>query len=113
VQDDRANRKYRKISGDSGSGERELGVGVRFRDDLAVRTAGAAGLGAGAQGLVDDGLDGARASATFGAAAEATVDLLGIAGKVRRSVDGAADILVADDVTGTNNHENGRPIGDA
>ena len=80
---------------------------------LAVGATGAAGLGAGTQGLVDDRLDGACAPAAFGAAAEATVDLLGIAGKVRRSVDGAADILVADDVTGTNNHENGRPIGDA
>ena len=77
---------------------------------MAVRASGAAGLGAGAQGLVDDGLDGARASAAFGTAAEATVDLLGIAGKVLRGVDGAADILVADDVTGANNHENGRPI---
>ena len=86
---------------------------MRLHAGLAVRASGAAGLGAGAQGLVDDGLDGARASATFGAAAEATINLLGITGKVRRSVDRTADILVADDVTGTNNHETGRPIGDA
>ena len=79
----------------------------------AVRATGTAFLGAGAEGFVDDGLDGARAAAAFGAAAEATIDLLGIAGKVHRSVDGAANILVADDVAGTNNHENGRPIGDA
>ncbi len=102
-------RHYLVISADSGSRERELGVGVRLYAGLAVRASGAAGLGAGAEGLVDDGLDGARASAAFGAAAEATIDLLGIAGKVRRSVDGAADILVADDVTGTNDHENGSP----
>ena len=98
---------------DSGGCERELRVGVRLHTGLAVRASGAAGLGAGAQGLVDDGLDGARASAAFGTATEATIDLLGIAGKVLRSVDRTADILVADDVTGTNDHENGRPIGDA
>lgn len=99
----------------SGSRERELGVGVgvRLHAGLAVRATGAAGFGAGAQGFVDDGLDGARASAAFGTATEATIDLLGIAGKVLRSVDRTADILVADDVTGTNDHENGRPIGDA
>ena len=50
----------------------------------AVRAAGAAGLGASSQSLVDDGLDGARATAAFCAAAEAAVDLLGIAGKVLR-----------------------------
>lgn len=88
-------------------------MGVRLRGGLAVRASGTAGLGAGAQGLVDNGLDGARASAAFGAAAEAAIDLLGIAGKILRGVDGAADIMVADDVTGTNNHETGRPIGDA
>ena len=97
----------------SGGRERELGVGVWLHIVLAVRASGAAGLGTGAQGLVDDGLDGAGAPAAFGAAAEATVDLLGIAGKVRRGINRAADILVADDVTGTDNHENGRPIGDA
>jgi hypothetical protein len=79
----------------------------------AVRAAGAAGLGASPQSLVDDGLDGARATAAFGAAAEAAVDLLGIAGKVLRSLDGTADIVVAKDVTGTDNHKSGRPIGDA
>ena len=104
---------YLAIFADSGGRERELGVGVRLSAGLAVRASGAAGLGAGAQGLVDDGLDGARAPAAFGAADEATIDLLGIAGKVRRRGNGAADILVADDVTGTNDHENGRPIGDA
>jgi hypothetical protein len=79
----------------------------------AMRAARAAGLGASPQRLVDDGLDGARASAAFGAAAEAAVDLLGIAGKVLRGLDGTADIVVAKDVTGTDNHKNGRPIGGA
>ena len=97
----------------SGGRERELGRDMRLSGGRVVRASGAAGLGAGAQGFVNDGLDGARASAAFGAAAEAAIDLLGIAGKVLRRLHGAADIVVADDVTGTNNHESGRPIGDA
>jgi len=44
-----------------------------------MRASGTARLGAIAQGLINDGLDGARASATFNAAAEAPVELLGIA----------------------------------
>ena len=71
---------------------------------LAVRTAGAAGLGAGAQRLVDDGLDGARATAALGAAAETTVNLLGVTGKMLRTLDGTADIVVAKHVTGTDDH---------
>ena len=86
-------------------------VRVRIRQEVrnrlaAVRASGAAGLGAGTKGVVDDGLDGTRASATLGAAAETAVDLLGVARKVLRSVDGATDIVVAEDVAGTNNHEN-------
>jgi hypothetical protein len=79
----------------------------------AVRASGTADLGAGAQGLVYDGLDGPRAAAAFGAAAEAAIDLLGIARKVFRRADGTADIVVAEDVAGTNNHENDGLIGDA
>src|SRR5271167_2963478 len=86
-----------------------MGIGMRG----AVRAAGAAGLGASAQGIVDDGFDGARAAAAFGAAAEATVNLLGIPGKVFRAIDRAADIVVGQDVAGTNNHENGGSFGDA
>ena len=78
---------------------------------VAVRTADAAGLGAGAQRLVDDGLDGARAAAAFGAAAEAAVDLLGIARKSIRGADSTADIVVAKDVTGTDNHSCPERIG--
>ena len=80
---------------------------------VAVRTAGAARLGTGAEGFVDNGLDGARAAAAFGAAAEASVNLLWIARQVRSCMDGTADIVVAKDVTRTNDHEDGRPIGDA
>ena len=72
----------------------------------AVRAARAAGLGAGTQGVVNDGLDGARAPTAFGTAAEAAVDLFGIPGEVLRAIDRTADIVVGQDVTGTNNHEN-------
>ena len=71
---------------------------------LAVRTAGAAGLGASAERLIDDGLDGARATAALGAATEATVNLLGVAGKVLRTFDGSTDVAVAKHVAGTDNH---------
>ena len=71
---------------------------------MAVRTAGAAGLGAGAERLVNDGLDGTRASPAFGAAAEATINLLRIARQFPCGDHGIADIVVAKDVTGTNNH---------
>jgi hypothetical protein len=84
-----------------------------MRSGLAVRASGAAGFGASAERLIDNGLDGARASAAFGAAAEAAVDLLGITRKLFGGTNGIADIVVAEDVAGTDNHENGRPIGDA
>ena len=71
---------------------------------LAVRTAGAASLGAGAERLVDDGLDGARAAAALGAATETAVNLLGIAGKVFRTLDGTTDIVVGQHVAGTDDH---------
>jgi hypothetical protein len=79
----------------------------------AVRAAGAAFLGAGAEGFVDDGLDGARAPAAFGAAAEATVNLFGIPRQVRGCTHGAPDIVVAQDVAGTDNHETAKTPGDA
>lgn len=76
----------------------------------AVRTAGPAGLGAGAERLFDDGLHGACTATAFDAATEATVNLPGIARKiVLRRTDGAADILVAEDVAGTDNHETEDP----
>ena len=93
----------------SGSSERELGVGLRLDLGLAVRASGAAGLGASTQGLVNDGLQGARASAAFSAAAEAAIDLLGASGEVLRIIDRVADIVVADKITGTNNHKTAGP----
>jgi hypothetical protein len=97
----------------SGGGEGEFAVDGRVVFDLAVRTSGLAGHGTGAEGLVNDGFDGARATAAFGATAEATINLLGIAREVFRGTDGKADIVVAEDVAGTNNHETEKPFGDA
>ena len=70
-----------------------------------MRAAGAALLGAGAEGFVDDGLDRARGAAAFGAAAEATVKLFWIARQVRGCTYGTADIVVAQNVAGTDDHE--------
>jgi hypothetical protein len=71
-----------KVSGSSF--ERQRAIAVPMGPGPAVRASGAAGFGARPQSLVNDGLDGARAPAAFGAATEATIDLLGIAGKVLR-----------------------------
>jgi hypothetical protein len=79
----------------------------------AVRAAGAAFLDTGAEGFVDDGLDGARTPAAFGAAAEATVNLFRIARQVRGCAYGISDIVVAQNVAGTDNHETVRTFGDA
>jgi hypothetical protein len=70
----------------------------------AVRAARVAGPSAGAQRLIKDLLDGAGAAATFGAAAETSIDLPRRARQIVRSSDGRADIVVAEDVTGTNDH---------
>jgi xanthine dehydrogenase molybdopterin-binding subunit B len=60
--------------------------------------------GTGAERLVDDRLDRARATAACCAAAKAAINVLCTARKRVRGADGVADILVADDVTGTNDH---------
>jgi hypothetical protein len=75
----------------------------------AMRATGAALLGAGAERFIDDGLDGARAAAAFGAAAEATVNLFGIPRQVRSRTYGVTDILVAQHIAGTDDHETSRP----
>src|SRR4051794_12180547 len=84
-----------------------VGLAVRelCRGGLAVRTARAAGLGAGAERLVQDLLDGAGAAAAFGAAAEAAIDLACRARQRIRGRHGGADIVVSQDVAGTNDHE--------
>jgi len=96
-----------------GGFEEKFRVGLRIGDPrlgpgLAVPATGMAGLGAFPQGLVNDGLDGARAPAAFDVAAEAVIDLLGAARQIHRgAADRMANIVVAEDVAGTNNHESG------
>jgi len=80
---------------------------------VAVRTTGAAGLRTGAKRLVDDGLDRPRAAAAFSATAEASIDLLGMTHGIVGLGDGGADVVIAQHVTGTNDHGSGRPFGDA
>jgi hypothetical protein len=90
-----------------------IGMAVRVGMGCAVWTAGTAGLGAGAQRLVDNALDGTRAAAAFGAAAKTAIDLLGIPGEVFRAIDRTADIVVGEDVAGTNDHKTARLFSDA
>ena len=103
-----------RFSRGSGGSQRKRGRNVWLgRGGPVALAAGLAGHGAITERLVDDGLDGARASAAFGAAAETSIDLLGIARQLLGCADGVADIVVAEDVAGTNNHENGRALCDA
>ena len=94
---------FKRISGDGGEG---LGIDRRLMamGRMAMRTARATRLGAGAQRFVDDGLDRARATAALRAATEAAIELLGVAWKILRTLDGTADVAVAQHVTGTDDH---------
>jgi hypothetical protein len=94
-----------RIPGQLAGGERELGVDVGFGRGVAVRAASAARLRASAERLVNDALDGARASPAFGGATETAINLLGISRQIFRGADSAADIVVGQNVAGTNNHE--------
>jgi hypothetical protein len=71
---------------------------------MVVRATDAAGLGTGAERLINDGLDGPRTPTALGAAAETAVQLLGVTWKVFRTLDGTADVVVAKYVAGTNDH---------
>lgn len=77
----------------------------------AMRTAGAAALGTGAQSFIEDRLDGPGAAAAFRVAPQAAINLLGVARKVRGCIHCIADIMVAEDVAGTDDHEVGGPFG--
>jgi hypothetical protein len=78
---------------------------IVIRHGLVMPAAGKAAIDAGAERLLDDRGDGPRTTATFGAATETAINLLGVPGKLVRIVDGMPDVVVAQDVTGTNNHE--------
>jgi hypothetical protein len=93
------------MEGFSGRSEREFDVGWFVRRGVAMRTAWATGPRAGTECLVDDRLHGTRASPTFNTAAKAVIDLLGVSRQVHSRVHGAADIVVRQDVAGTNDHK--------
>ena len=71
---------------------------------MAVGAAGLAGMGTGAERFVDNVLAGAGATAAFGATAETAIELLGAARKDICRAHGVADIVIAEDVAGTDNH---------
>jgi hypothetical protein len=101
------------LAGREREGRRSFLRGLVIGRVAAVRAAGAAFLGAGAERFVDDSLDRARTPAAFGAAAEATVNLFRIPRQVRSCTHGTTDIVVAQNVAGTDNHETARTSGDA
>ena len=95
------------VQASPGDGKRKRGFDRKFvvmLGRVAVRTAGTAGLGASAQRFVDDRLDGARAATALGTASEASVELLGVAGKMLRTLHGSADVVVAKHVARTDDH---------
>jgi hypothetical protein len=77
---------------------------MRFHGGLAVRTPRTAGFCAGAERFIHDFLDGAGAPAALSAATEASVDLPGRARRHLRNAHGGADVVVGEDVAGTNDH---------
>src|ERR1700685_284153 len=89
-----------QFTGVSGGREGEIGVGFK----VTVRAACLTGRSASAERLVDDAHEGARAAAAFGAAAEATIELLGAARKDVGRVHGVADVVIGQHVAGTDNH---------
>lgn len=80
-----------------------VGVGVASVL-LAMGASRATGLGTSSQRLVHNLLDGPRAAAAFGAAAQAVVDLPCRARKIRSPGHDVTHVVVSQDVAGTNNH---------
>src|SRR5579871_3620270 len=102
--------QYRKrFQETSVSREREL-VSRSFGAVHAMRATGVAGLRTGSERIVDDGLDGPRTAAAFGAAAQAVIDVFGAPQYIVSRTDGVADIVVAEDVAGANNHGNAKDL---
>ena len=95
-----------KVAASAGR-ERELGLDRFLGRLMGVWATGAAGLGAGTESLVDDGLDGPRAAAALGTAAKAAIKLFRIARQRSAGAHGTTDIMVAEDVAGTDDHRKG------
>src|SRR3954470_6167803 len=71
---------------------------------MAVRTARATGSRTRAKRLVHDLLDGASAPAALRAAAQTPVNLSGRTRRQLGDAHGAAHVVVAQDIAGTNDH---------
>ena len=71
---------------------------------LGVLAAGLTSPCAGPQRIIDDGLDRPGATSALRAAAKAAIDLLWVARQLIRRVDRLANIVIADDVAGADNH---------
>src|SRR4051794_21671798 len=74
---------------------------------MAVGTARATGLGTRTKRLVHDLLDGASAPAALWTAAQTPVNLSGRTRRQLGDAHGAAHVVVAQDVAGTNDHGRG------
>jgi len=107
--DGRRGPTRRNSTGDSGSREGEFGSGRRFGSSMAVGATGMASPGAGAKRLVDDALDGTGATAAFGAATKAAINLLGVTREAVCRFHGVADVVIAKDVAGTDDHWGRKP----
>jgi hypothetical protein len=90
--------------GVSGSGQRKLGMDLRFCIDLAMRASRAARLGAGTERFVHDLLNGTGAPAALGAAAQTPIDLSRRTRRHLRHAHGVAHVVVGENVAGTNDH---------
>ena len=92
----------------SGGGQREFNVRLVSHRVIGpkslVRAIVVARSGALTERVVDDGFDGPRAVAAFGAATETAVNLLRMTQDIVSGTDSVAYIGVAKDVAGTNDH---------
>lgn len=116
VENLKISRCYKVLGGGFGDGKRsQLDMGmalnmsiIRFSVSVAmsgaVRAPCAARLGTGAQSLIHDLLDGPGTAAALCAATKASIDLPRRTRRAR-SRNGIADIVVGEDVAGTDNHE--------
>jgi hypothetical protein len=78
-----------------------------------MRAVNLACSGTGSQRLVDDRLDGPSAASAFGAAAQASVDLLRVARQLISRCNRIADVVIGNDVARTHNHRMDQLAGSA